>query len=75
MKKPALLLTAIGLGLSGPAAMADPLARALLPLCDGTRDRAALLTALMSTTTLAADAAQLDESLAMLAQCALLRRP
>lgn len=46
--------------------LVDPLARALLPLCDGTRDRAAL------TAALAAPAAQVDEMLATLAQCALL---
>lgn len=46
--------------------LVDPFARALLPLCDGTRDRAALATALSATT------AQVDETLATFAQCALL---
>jgi SAM-dependent methyltransferase len=48
--------------------LVDPFARALLPLCDGTRDRAALAAALPSTPA----PMQLDDTLAMFAQCALL---
>lgn len=49
--------------------LVDPFARALLPLCDGTRDRAAL-----AREGGLGDLARLDDLLAMFAQCALLER-
>ena len=53
--------------------LVDPFARSLVPLCDGTRDRAALLAA-MGRGDDATARAQLDDTLSMLAQCALLER-
>lgn len=56
--------------------LADPFVRALLPLCDGRRDRAALAAALAGAGDPRDPAlrAQVDGSLAMLAQYALLER-
>jgi SAM-dependent methyltransferase len=53
--------------------LVDPLARALLPLCDGARDRAALASALSASGPAAAPL-QVDDTLATFAQCALLER-
>ncbi len=54
--------------------LVDPLARALLPLCDGTRDRAELTRALAGARDASdpALATQVDDTLAMFAQCGLL---
>lgn len=60
-----------------PVRVADPLARALLPLCDGTRDRTALAAALRDRFDL--DEARLlgrvDDALASFAQSSLLTAP
>ncbi|HVF65650.1 MAG TPA: class I SAM-dependent methyltransferase [Casimicrobiaceae bacterium] len=52
--------------------LVDPFARTLVPLCDGTRGREALCVALSIATDDSARRAQLEDTLAMLAQCALL---
>ena len=54
--------------------LVDPVARALLPLCDGTRDDGALARAIGLDPAEAAQLAQLRDTLAMFAQCALLER-
>ena len=51
--------------------LVDPFARALVPLLDGTRDRAALLATMKHGDDTDA-LARLEDALAMLAQCALL---